>query len=184
MFGDVVEFERLDVSQRLRFHHPRDIRNRGAAACADYDFFAANDLSTAVCKSDRHCLGTDELRRTFDQLRAALLEFVEMHVDQPVHHLALMIARAGHVDPEFVFEDAELFAVTEVRHNLGAMNEILAGKTRNVGAGAANIFPLDHSDALPLLGQRPPDELGSFAAAEDDKIAMLDSREVFPGAHG
>lgn len=77
---------------------------------------------------------------------------------------------------ETVFGDSELVAPPKVRGNLGAVDDIFAGKASDVGTGAADILSLDDGDVLSLFGQRPSNVLGSFAAAQDYDVVLLRTR--------
>ena len=96
-----------------------------------------------------------------------------MHVDQAGHHFTLAITDSRHVDADIVLADSELHAAKEVGSDLGAVNNILARKAGNVGAGATDPFSLDDKGFLSLLGQGPGDELAGLSAAEDDEVVVF-----------
>ena len=107
------------------------------------------------------------------QFRAAVLEIGEVHVDEAVDHFAFALAHAGHVDPPIVLGDAEFLAAAKIIRHLGAVDDVLARQTGDVGAGTADIFPLNHRHARALFGQRPGDVFAGFAAAEHQDVKSL-----------
>src|SRR6516162_3845661 len=167
MLREVIQLKGLNMCQGIRFGKARNILNRSACACADDDFVSPKDTRSAIVKCNLKGFGSYEACGSHDQLRSARFEVGKMHVHQTVDHLALAIAYRRHVDLETVFGDSELVAPPKVRGNLGAVDDIFAGKASDVGTGAADILSLDDGDVLSLFGQRPSNVLGSFAAAQD-----------------
>ncbi len=177
--GDVVQFEGLDVGERACFRKTRDVVDRRARARADDDIFTAKNPRAAVGQRDLDGLGANETPRTHDELRATLLEIIEVHIDQPINHPALAIAYDRHVDPAVVLGDAEFPAPEKVGSHLGAMNDVLARQTGDVGTRPADVFPLDDRRALSLPGQGPRDILAPFAAAQYDDIEFFHVHGIF-----
>ena len=170
---DVIEFQCLDVRERPRLDQPRNRFQRGPRARIDDDILAAKRARPAVGQLNLDGLGGDETPRTHNQFRAALPVMVEMDVDKVLDHLALAFAHRRHVDADIVFADAELLAAIKERGDLGAVDDVLAGQARDVGARAAHIFALDHHDALSLLGGSPGNQFSAGAAAEHDEIIFF-----------
>src|SRR5262245_48119728 len=98
-----------------------------------------------------------------------------MDIDQTVDHPTFAIPHRGHVHLEIVLGDSELLASSKIRSDLGAVNDILAWEAGDVRTGTSDIFSLDNGYLLSLLGQRPRHVLGSFAAAQNDKVVVLRS---------
>src|SRR6266704_3305688 len=89
-----------------------------------------------------------------------------MHLDQSDDHLALALTHGWHIDFPAILGDSEFLASPEVRGDFGAMDDILARKTGNVGARTSDIFSLDDGSLHPLFGQCPGDVFAGFAAAQ------------------
>ena len=53
------------------------------------------------------------------------------------------------------------------------MDNVFAGQTGDVGAGAANVFSLDQGGSLALLRQGPGEVFSCFAAAEHENIILI-----------
>src|SRR3989454_3015993 len=69
--------------------------------------------------------------------------------------------------------DSEFLASPEVRSDFGAMDDILARKTGDVGARTSDVFSLNDGSLHPLLGQCPGDVFASFAAAQHEEIVFF-----------
>ena len=183
VFRDAVEFEGLDVREGSGLRetgYPRKGRTRSGA---DDNFVAANDANVALWCSDLKSLRLDEARRANEQLSAAPGELFEVHSDEAGDHEALALADGSHVDEDVVLANAELFAAEEVGGDLGAVNDVLAGQTSDVGARATNIFALHKDYASSHLGHCPGEELAPFAASENDKIVAFLAHSSVPCLH-
>ena len=100
----------------------------------DDHVLAAKRACAAIAQCDLDRLGRDEIARAQDQLRAGFLVDIEMHVDQPLDHLALAVAHSSHVDVCVVLADAEFLTAKEKGRNLRAVDDVLARQARDVGA--------------------------------------------------
>src|SRR5258705_8381982 len=96
-----------------------------------------------------------------------------MHLAQPGDHLALALAHCGHIDSPAILADSEFLASPEVRGDFGAMDDILARKTGDVGARTSDIFSLNDGSLHPLPGQCPGDVFAGFAAAQHEEIIFF-----------
>src|SRR6266478_1846561 len=96
-----------------------------------------------------------------------------MHLDQPVDHPALAFMHRWHIDFPVVLGDSEFLASPEVSGDFGAMDDILARKTLNVGARASDIFSLNDGNLRPLAGQWPGDVFTGFAATQHEEIVFF-----------
>ncbi len=134
MLWQVIELQRLNVSQGIRFSEAWDVRDCRASAGADHDFLALNNAGTSLIEGHLKRFGPGELCGAHDQLRAAGLEIGDVNVHQACDHLALAAAHDGHVDFEVFFGDSELFASSKIRSHLRAVNDVLAGQTGDIGA--------------------------------------------------
>jgi len=86
---------------------------------------------------------------------------------------ALAFAHSAHVDASVFLADSKFLATKEERGNLGAMDNVLAGKAGDVGTCAAHVFALDDHHALALLRGSPCDELAAGATAQNDNIIVF-----------
>src|SRR6185437_13866865 len=116
----------------------------------DHDGPAAERAGPARVERDLEGPRRDEAPVAHDELGAALPVLLEVERDQPVHHRPLAVADGGHVDLPVTAADPELGAAAEVVRDLRAVDHVLAREARDVGAGPADIAPLDDGQALPL----------------------------------
>ena len=117
--------------------------------------------------------GPDEAARSHDQLRTALMVEVEVRIDQALHHAALAVADDRHVHGKSPGGDAKILAIADVVGHLRTVDDVLAGKARNVGTGAADVLTLDGRNALPARGEGPGKQLGAGTAAKNDEIVVF-----------
>ena len=110
MFRDVVQVEGLDVRQRAALPRGRASRRSGPRARVDHDDLATQGASPAVRQGHLDRLRRDEAAVPHDEFRPARPVLVEVHRDQPVDHLPLAVAHAGHVDLPVALGDPELGA--------------------------------------------------------------------------
>src|SRR6266849_8236957 len=95
-----------------------------------------------------------------------------MDIYQAGDHLALALTHGRHVDLPVIFGDAKFLASSEVRSNLRAMDDVLARKTGDVGAGTPDIFSLNDGGLHPLFGQGPGNEFAGRPAAQHEEIVF------------
>src|SRR6266446_806578 len=96
-----------------------------------------------------------------------------MHLDQSSDHLALALTHGWHIDFPVILRDSEFLASPEVRGGFGAMDDILARKTGDIGARTSDIFSLNDGSLHPLPGQCPSDVFAGFAAAQHEEIVFF-----------
>src|SRR6266852_4921544 len=96
-----------------------------------------------------------------------------MHLDQPGDHLALALTHGWHIDFPVILGDSEFLASPEVRGYFGAMDDVLAWKTGDVGAGTSDIFSLNDGGLHPLFGQGPGDEFAGRPAAQHEEVVFF-----------
>src|SRR5262249_44274209 len=113
MRGNVVQLQRLYVSERLRLGQARRRVERRAAACVDDYVLTSNGPSSPAGKFDLNCPGRDEPAIAHHQLGPAASVIVEMDVDQLLDHLALALAHCGHADTNIVLADSKFFTPKE-----------------------------------------------------------------------
>src|SRR5713226_118514 len=107
----------------------------------------------------------DELSGAEEQFSPGFLVVLQVHVVPARDHLAFTFANRAHIDDEVSVDDAEFAASPEVRGDLRAVNEVLAGQTSDVRARATDVFALDDRYTLPLRGKSPGGHRPSRAAA-------------------
>ncbi len=72
--------------------------NRRARSCVDEDPLASKDARAAIDERNLNRPRFNKTALAHDQLCAERFVFVEMNLDQPVDHPALVRAHAGHID--------------------------------------------------------------------------------------
>src|SRR5260221_12840735 len=100
-----------------------------------------------------------------------------MRLDQPGDHLALALTHGWHIDFPVILGDSEFLASPEVRGDFGAMDDILARKTGDVGARTSDIFSLNDGSLHPFPGERPCDVFAGFAAAQHEEVVFFRLRD-------
>lgn len=96
-----------------------------------------------------------------------------MNIDEFFHHFAFAIGNGGHVDGVAGDVHAELCSASDVGSYLGGVDDVFARQRGNVWAGATHPPALNHGNALALTRERPGEELGAFAAANDDEVVLF-----------
>src|SRR2546422_9934816 len=96
-----------------------------------------------------------------------------MDIYQAGDHLAFALTHGRHVDLPVVFGDPEFLASSKVRSNLCAMDDVLARKTGDVGAGTSDIFSLNDGGLHALFGQAPRDEFAGRPATQHEEIVFF-----------
>src|SRR6516225_7810057 len=129
----MIQVESFDMRERACLQKPGNWFNRRTRARADDNFFSPEDASAAIWKGDLDRFGPDKASGPDKQLRSARLETREMHLHHSVNHLALAIAHTRHADLSIILGDSEFSASPKVRGNLGAMDDIFARHTGDVG---------------------------------------------------
>src|SRR5262249_11727376 len=96
-----------------------------------------------------------------------------MHVHQAGDHFALALTYDRHAYIPTVFGDPEFLAALEIGSDLGAVDNVLARQTGDVGAGASDIFSLDHGSLHSLFGECPGEEFTCFPTSQDQEVISL-----------
>src|SRR4029077_2527312 len=173
MFGDFIEFERLDVRERLCFSKTRNCFQCGPCAGADDHISTAELTSAPVGKGGLHSFRSNEPPGAQNELGARLPVILHIHLVQADDHLALAVSDARHLNRKAIVSNAKLFASEKVVHNFRAMDNILARKARNIGARAANILAIDDCDALAFASKRPRSDSRARAATENHQVELF-----------
>ena len=126
---------------------------------------SAKDAGSSIGKRDLDRFRSDEATGTHHQLGPARLEFIQVYLDKVIDHPALSIAHGRHVDFTVVLGDAELLASEKIGSDLGAMDDVFAGKAGDVGAGASHVLAFDQGQSLALPAEGPGEIFAGFAAA-------------------
>src|SRR5262249_34044575 len=96
-----------------------------------------------------------------------------MHVHQAGNHLALALTYRRHVDFRAVLLDSQFLTSSEVRSKLRAMDDILARKAGDVGAGASYIFSLNDSGLHALFRQGPGQEFAGGSTTQHQEVVSF-----------
>src|SRR5215469_8572687 len=86
MPGKAIEFERLDVRERLRCMKAGDVGNGRMSAQIQENAVAIESAYAAVLQAHFNSLRTDEAALAKDQFGAASLVLVHVHADEAVNH--------------------------------------------------------------------------------------------------
>lgn len=95
---DDVEFEELNVRERLGGLEAGGVVDAGTRAGADDDVVSRNTSRTAALEVDLDCLAARQPCMTENELCAAALKDTFMHADQAIDHIPLALADCTHVD--------------------------------------------------------------------------------------
>jgi hypothetical protein len=98
MCRQIIEFERLDVRQRMGVFEPGHGRNGCARANVDEHAVTDQHLRSAVVQLHFQGLRAHELPGAHDQLGTAVLVIPQIRGDLVVDHLALPVTDLRHVD--------------------------------------------------------------------------------------
>src|SRR5215471_11587000 len=180
MLRNHIQFECLDVRQRLRLRQTGDGFDGRVRARTDDDFILMDSAECSIQLSDLQCSGPDEAAGPDDEFHTTLLKDLDMKIDGVGNHPALALTHSGHVDPETVYGDAELLTPAHVRGDLRTVNDIFTRQARDVVARPSDIFALDEGDSLSLRRSCPCGDLRSRAAAEHDQIVPFHVHVIFP----
>src|SRR5438105_1876345 len=118
MFGNLIEFECLDMRERLRFSKTRNCCQRGPRTGTD-DYVGAAELTAGpVGESDLQCSRSYEPSGSQDELPSRVPVILQIHLVHARYHLALAVTDTGHINREAIASDAELLASAKVRCDL------------------------------------------------------------------
>src|SRR5271165_857734 len=138
VLGQTIQFQRFNVGQRFGFFEAGHIGKGRACADVQKDPIARKNERGAIVRSHLDRLWRHEARFAHNQLGAAVFEFIEVHLDEAVDHLALARADGGHVDRNGTGHNPELRRVTRQIRDLSAVNNVLAWQACDVWARAAD----------------------------------------------
>src|SRR5262249_45430783 len=169
----LLEFEGLDMRQRLRRSKAANLGDRGMRPEVEEQLIGREHARAAVVESHLKRLRGDKISLAGDQLGAARLEVFPVELDFMADHVALAARRGFHVDDDGAGHDAELLAVSRKLRHPRAPDLGLAGHAGDVGAGAADPAALDQRGAPARPRQMPGDQLASLAAPEHQNIVMF-----------
>ena len=166
----VVEFERLDMGERVRVRQARNIRHSGMRADVDHDLVAGKHARAAFVQRDIDCLRADETATAHDKFGTCLLVGIQMQLDLAIDHVLLTASHPRHVGPDPIHDRAEAGRIPNEMRHPRAPDFVLGGQTRHGRAGAAD--PTALHDGNPFAGppQMPGKVLSALAAPEDDDV--------------
>ena len=173
MLGEGVEFEGLDMGERLGFGEAGDGIDGGTGAGVNEDLWRGECAGASGVEVDLDGVDVEEAAETFDDFGAALFEIAEVDLVEAVDHFLATGTNFCHVDVPCVVDDAELRAALEEGRDFGAVDDVLGGKAGYVGAGSADLVLFDGGDTLALRAEMPGDEFSCFSGADDDGVVLF-----------
>ncbi len=93
-----------------------------------------------------------------------------MERQKSLDHVTLALADSGHVDGDVPGPRAVPRAIMYEVSDLGAPDLVLAGEAVDVGAGTADVSPLDHGCPMTRLRHVPGEKHAAISAAEDQRF--------------
>src|SRR5262249_4780787 len=174
MFGNFVEFERLDMGERFRFIKAWN-RSQTGPRTGTHDYVCTTQVTHgAVRECDLQRSRAYELSCSQNKLCSSLVVVLQIHLVQAPHHHALALTHARHVNGEAVMSNAKFFASAEVGGDLRTVDDVLAWQASDVRARSANVLAVDDGDTLSFSRKRPRGEGRPGAATQDHKIVVFE----------
>src|SRR5215475_9305979 len=129
MFGDLIEFECLDVREWLCVNKARNWCEDSPCTGIN-DYMGSTELTTcSISECGLQLPRSNETSGAANEFRSTLLVMVEVHGIPVRYHLAFPATNGRHINGELFFGYAELFASAKVRCNLCTVNNVLARET-------------------------------------------------------
>lgn len=100
-------------------------------------------------------------------LRSGIPVILQIHLVQPRYHLVLAVTNTWHINREAIASDAKLQPTAKVGCDLCTVDDVFAWQARDVRARPANVFAVDHGDALSLSSEGPGSDGRARAATEN-----------------
>src|SRR5438105_10209346 len=173
MLGNFIQFECLDMRERVRFRETRNCSQPGPRTGTNDHVRAAQSAAGPVGESDLQRSGSDEPSGSQNELRARFPVILQIHLVHAGYHLALAVSDTRHINREPVVSDAKFLTSAKVRCHLRAVDDVLARQARDVRARSTNVFALDDCDALSLSCKGPRSDGRSGAATKDHQIKLF-----------
>src|SRR6266849_3166318 len=114
MFRNLVEFECLDMRERLRFSKTRNCSHRSSRTGTDDDVRATQLTSGPVGENHFQSPQSYEPAGSQNELRSRFPVIFQIHCVHAGYHLALAVTDARHINRETAMSDAELLASAKV----------------------------------------------------------------------
>src|SRR6478672_9217185 len=173
MFGDLVQFERFDMCERLRLSKSWSRIYNCARPGTDDHIGSAELALRSIAQCGLHSPVSDEASGATNEFRAGLLVIVEIEFVQARYHRSFAATDGRHIDSEILPNDTEFLTSAKVGRDLRTVNDILARQAGDVRARSANIFAVDHCDTLSLRGKGPCRDGRSSATAQDYQVVFF-----------
>jgi hypothetical protein len=154
MFRNTIEFESFHVSHRFRGRESGNVRYGGMSAQVQEDAVCGQKPGIPLARFYFNGFRTGEPSLAEDQFRSAVFVPAEMPSDLVVDHGAFASPNTLHADVSRLHLNAEFRGPRYERRDFGAVDDVLAGQTRDIRARSADPFPLD-GGMLALLRQGP-----------------------------
>src|ERR1700733_3611805 len=170
MLGTPPQVQRFDVSHRFGFPEPRRVRH-GCVSSHVHEYTVSGEHTLAsIAETDMNDTRSHERAVAPNEFSTRRLIFVQMNLDDPLHHLALTVVDSGHVDGDRPGLDSELCMPGYKRSDLRRMDDVLTRQARHIGARSSYILPIDDGGSTALLGHSPRNHFAGRAAAEHDDV--------------
>jgi hypothetical protein len=89
------------------------------------------------------------------------------------HHGAFALTDASHINRKTVVNNAKLPAAAELRCDLGTVDDVFAGQTRDVWTRSAYVFAVNGRDAFSLSSKGPRRNSCPGAATQNQQIIVF-----------
>ena len=173
MLGEGGDLEEFDVGHGGGVGEARDGVDGGTGAGVEEDVVGAQGAGATGVEGDFDGLFRDEATEAHDDLGFGFRVVGEVRLAEAVDHALAAGAHGFHVDVPVAVDDAELCAALEEGGDLGGVDDVLAGKAGDVGAGSAYTLVFDIGDLLALRAEMPGEVFAAFSAADDDCVVLF-----------
>src|SRR5713101_2539691 len=160
------------MRERLCFSKTWNCSQRGSSTGADDHVGAAQLTNSPVGESRLQRSRSYEQSGSENKIRSRVPVIFQIHLVQACDHLALAVTDAGHIDREAIASHAKLLASARVGCDLRTVDDVFAWQARDVRARTANVFAVDHGDALALSSERPGSDGRARASTENHQIKV------------
>jgi len=165
-----IQFERLDMGERVRVLQAGNVRHGGMRADVDDDLVAGKRARTAFIQGNFDRFRADEPAAAHDEFGASFLVGLQMQLDRTIDHVLLAASHLRHIGRNAIHVCAEAGRASCDMGHPRAPQLVFRGQTRHGRARAADPTALHDSDLLAGSTQMPGKMFAALAAAEDDDV--------------